>query len=309
MAAQSRKALTGLTIRRAEPSNAIAIRMLLSGLRDGTHTFVACANEHQQIVGAAAMTHSCRQEPLTGPGIAVEVIEPCRRQGIATQLLTQLEIAAQHTYGANGLYAAHRVEWESPEYQAWQWLSFEPIETVDEHVLPIDQFESRLGPILERMRANGHLPTGAEIIPLYRSNLAAVMQLHLDEMGGSRQELYQKLRGNVPGAFHPRYSRVLLVDGRVQGCVLAHRVAKYTAKVDANIVAPELRGGWANVWLKLEAARRALTLGIREFTYTSFDRYTDTRSFSKKLGGRIARRTALMARKIDTPSPSRCGQG
>lgn len=309
MAGHSHKELTGLTIRRGELSDATAIRMLLPGLRDGALALVACAHEYQHIVGAAAMTHSCRQEPLTGPGIAVEVIEPYRRQRIATQLLTRLEIAAGHAYGANALYAAHRVEWESPEFKAWQWLGFEPIETVEEHMLPIDQFESRLGPILERMRANRHLPTSAEIIPLYRSNLAAVMRLHLDEMGGSREELYQRLRGNVPGAFHPRYSRVLVVDGRVQGCVLAHRVAKHTAKVDANIVVPELRGGWANVWLKLEAARRALNLGIREFTYTSFDRYTDTRSFSKKLGGRIVRRTALMARKINAPCPTGRGAG
>jgi hypothetical protein len=122
------------------------------------------------------------------------------------------------------------------------------------------------------------------------------MRLHLDQMGGNRRELYQKLRGQGIGVYHPRYSRVLLIDGRVKGCVLAHRVDKTTARVDANIVDPSLRGGWANIWLKLEASEHALALGIQQFTFTSFDHYTDTRSFSEQLGGTIASTTALMVR-------------
>lgn len=182
--------------------------MLLPILRESALTLIARDDQMQRVVGAAAITRSCRQEPLIGPGAAVEVIAPARRRGIATQLLLQLEAAARQMYGAEALYAAKRVECDGREFHAWQHLGFEPVETVEEHLLPIEQFESRLGPVVERMRANGHIPANSEIIPLYRSNLAAVMQLHLDEMGGSRQELYQKLRGNMPGAFHPRYSRL-----------------------------------------------------------------------------------------------------
>jgi hypothetical protein len=123
--------------------------------------------------------------------------------------------------------------------------------------------------------------------------------LHLDELGGDRGELYHKLRGAGIGAFHPRYSRVLLVGDQTMGCILAHRRDQHTAVVDADIVHPRLRGGWANVWLKLEATRGALRLGIKQFQFTTFDHYTDTRSFSTKLGGATTRITVLMMRPIE----------
>jgi hypothetical protein len=121
-------------------------------------------------------------------------------------------------------------------------------------------------------------------------------------MGGDRGELYRKLRGKGAGAFHPRYSRVLLIDNVVMGCVLGHRISKHTYQVDAVIVEPSLRGGWANAWLKLEASRRALLLGIREFTFTTFSHYGDTRSFTDKLGGTTIRQSVLMARPLAPPN-------
>jgi GNAT superfamily N-acetyltransferase len=287
---------SGLAIYPARTEDAKALRMLLPKLRNGAAYFVAMDDVSKRVVGAAGMTRSCRAEPIAGPGVALELIEPFRRRGIATALATQLENAARSRFAARALYAAHRVEQDSEEMKHGQWLGFRPLDAVEEHVLPIAMFETRLGPLFDRLRAKGRVPLDARIIPLYEANAGAVLQFHIDQLGGDRQELYRKLRGQGPGAFHPRYSRVLLIGDRVQGCVLAHRAGKHTARVDANIVDPALRGGWANVWLKLEAARRALLLGIREFTFTTFDHYTDTRSFTEKLGGTTVRKSVLMVR-------------
>jgi hypothetical protein len=117
-------------------------------------------------------------------------------------------------------------------------------------------------------------------------------------LGGNRGELYRKLRGDGTGVFHPRYSRVLVIGDTTLGCILAHRHDEETAVVDADIVDPSLRGGWANVWLKLEATRGAMRLGIKRFQFTSFDHYNDTRSFSAKLGGAVTKTTVLMMRTL-----------
>jgi GNAT superfamily N-acetyltransferase len=290
----------GFTIHAAKERGR-ALRMLLPQLSEDAAYLVAVEGNGRRAIGAAGMTQSCRPQPYPGPGVLIEVIEPCRRHGVGRALLSGIVKLARQAFQAEAVYAARRVELGSEEMSHWKWMRFVPIETVQEHSLPIGQFESRLGPVFERMRAKGHIPAGARIVPLYQASAAAVMQLHLDHMGGNRRELYEKLQGYGVGVFHPRYSRVLLVDGRVRGCVLAHRADKDTAHVDANIVDPALRGSWANVWLKLEASRHALALGIKQFTFTSFDHYTDTRSFSEKLGGMATRTTALMVRRFAGP--------
>jgi N-acetylglutamate synthase-like GNAT family acetyltransferase len=272
--------------------------MLLPEVRNAAMSIIATGSKPELVIGAAAMTQSCRTQPLKGPGVAIEVIAPCRRQGVGTRLLAGLEAAARQVSAADALYAAARVDEDTAKMQSWQWLGFSAVDSVEEHVLPIEQFEPRLGPLVERLRIKGRIPATAEIVPLYRANAAAVMRLHLDQMGGDRGDLYRKLRSKGAGAFHPRYSRVLLIDNVVKGCVLAHRASKDVAHVDAVIVDPALRGGWANAWLKLEASRRALLLGIKDFKFTSFSHYADTRRFTEKLGGVTVRKSVLMMRRI-----------
>ena len=92
---------------------------------------------------------------------------------------------------------------------------------------------------------------------------------------------------------------MLVVDGRIKGCILAHRRDKETAVVDANIIERSVRGTWANAWLKLEATRGALRLGIKNFEFTTFDHYTDTRGFTEKLGGVTTRTSVLMYRPLN----------
>jgi len=271
--------------------------MLLPELREAAACFVA-VDDRERVVAAAAMTKSCRTQPYAGPGVAIEVIAPCRRRGIASRLLAQLERSARTLFDCQALYAASRVDERSDAMQGWRWLGFQPCEKVEDHELPTAQFESELGPLIDRLRAKGRIPAEARIVPLYEANAPAVLQLHLDEMGGDRAELYRRIRGRGAGAFHPRYSRVLLVNDRVKGCILAHRVAPDVAAVDANIVDPSIRGSWANVWLKLEATRGAIGLGIKSFRFTTFDHYSDTRKFTERLGGITIRTTYLMYRPI-----------
>jgi GNAT superfamily N-acetyltransferase len=284
-----------LTVRPAAVADAKVIRMLLPEIREASACFVAVDEDHSRVIGAAEATRAVRAEPPEGPGVAVHVIPPHRRRGVGRKLLECLETVAVAGH-ARALYSASRVETGSEAEHVWSKLGFSRHDSVETQRLPLDDFEPRLAPLLERMRSR--IPASAEIIPLYRSNLPAVLQLHRDNLGGDRAEIYRKLRGHGVAAFHPRYSRVLLVDGRVAGCILAHRKDAETAVVDADIVDPALRGGWANVWLKLEATRGALRLGIKNFEYTTFDHYADTRSFTKKLGGVTIETKALMMKML-----------
>ena len=290
----------GFHIRPAESHDAKAFRMLLPQVGETSLRLVAVAEQDQRVVGAAAVSRSMRPKPPMGPGIAVHVIPPWRRRGVGSSLLEQL-ISKLAAPSAEAVYAMQKVEAGTEEEQGWLWLGFEPLETVVYHELPLTAIEARLAPLYDWICKKEGIPENAEIIALCDANREAVVDLHLATLGGNREFLLSKLRGEGLGAFHPLYSRVLIVDDAVKGCILAHRESKEVAVVDANILSPDVRGGWANLWLKLEATRNALQLGIERFVYSTFDHYADTRAFSKMLGGVETRRMLLMHRPLVAP--------
>ena len=298
MAQQFDIAASGFAVREAILPEAKACRMLLPHFDPAGFYLVAVEQRTGLVVGAAALTQSRRAKPPIGPGVAIHVIPPCRRQGIGRALVTALLDAAQRS-DDQSLYSARKVDLADDELPAWQGLGFHAIETVEEHELALKDLLPRLAPLVAWMRETNHIPPEARIVPLYAANRAHVLELHLDHLGGDRGDVYQRLRGLGSSAFHPRYSRVLLLGERVVGCLLAHRVEQDAAVVDAVIVAPELRNGWASVWLKLEAGQGAEPLGVRRFQFTSFDHYEDTRRFTERLGGVVTRRWGLRARLIE----------
>lgn len=281
-------------IRPPHESEAKACRMLLPAVREAAVTLVATAGAEQRVVGAAALTKSLRPKPPFGPGVDLHVIPPWRRRGIGRSLLEQLKRSAAISPQIEALYAINKVEAGTAEEQGWRWLGFCPLETVIHHELALSALEPRLAPLHEWMLKNNWIPADAQIIALCDSDRDAVAKLHMEILGGQRDLLLRKMHGRGPQAYHPTYSRVLLVTGEIKGCILAHRESADLAVVDANILDPSVRGGWANVWLKLEATRGAARLGIERFEYSTFDHYTDTRAFSEKLGGVEKRRMLLM---------------
>ena len=170
--------------------------------------------------------------------------------------------------------------------------------SVEDHDLPTERFEAELGPLFDRMRERGAFPQVRRSFRFTGRTRPPYCNCTLTKWAATAANCIARFAGIGAGAFHPRYSRVLLIDGRVKGCILAHRVAADVAAVDADILDPKLRGGWANVWLKLEATRGALRLGIKTFRFTTFDQYTDTRSFTQRFGGETTRVMQLMYRPI-----------
>jgi N-acetylglutamate synthase-like GNAT family acetyltransferase len=282
------------SIRAALEADARAVRMLLSTTTDTFgHILVAESREERRIIAAGGLTRSQRSKPLLGPGVAIHVVPPFRESGVAEALLASLAEYAK-AIKAEALYATQKVDVESEAMRFWDSLGFIPCETVEHHELLVDQFETQLAPLYEKMRAHGKIPDSARIIPLFAADLSQVLQLHVAELGGDTTTLSQKLRGMVPRSFTPRLSKVLTVNDRVVGFILANRISREVAHVDANVVAPEVRGGWANVWLKLEATREAIKNGITTFVFTTFDHYKDTRSFTERLDGVTVRISVLM---------------
>lgn len=298
---------TPFSTRVALDTDARAVRMLFSTSTDiFAHVLVAESGEPLRVVGAGGITKSRRPKPLPGPGITLHVIPPARGKGIARSLVSQLAAYAASSR-AQALYAMQKVDATSDAMRAWSALGFRVCETVEHHDLLVDQFEPQLVPLYERLRSRGKIPSNARIIPLYDADLDQIIQLHLAILGGNSNSLGERLRGQAPGSFAPRHSRVLLLGDRVAGFILAHRVSQEVMYVDANVLAPDVRGNWANVWLKLEATRGAIESGIKKLVFTTFDHYRDTRSFTDKLQGTTVWKSVLMYHPLG-PSPPCVGE-
>lgn len=273
--------------------------MLLPELADVRQSsWVARDGKHGLIVGAAAATEARRPKRPVGPGVALHVIPPCRRNGIGRSLVSALAAHAVER-GDEALYAARRVDVDGEEFAAWCALGFGPLEIVEHHALDIGAIVPRLAPLIDWLRNHDRIPANARIVPLYAADRDQVLQLHLDHLGGDRENLLRRLAGVSPESFHPRYSRVLLLDDRAVGCVLAHRSGAREATVDAVVVIPELRNDWANAWLKFEACQGAMAIGVTHLNFASFDQYKDTRLFTAQAGGATIRKTALFALPIE----------
>lgn len=288
-------------IREAEVRDRRAVRMLLPEVTQPALRLVACDGQDGRVLGAAALLEAMRRRPPVGPGAMLHVIPPRRGEGIGRALVETLARAARER-NAEAIYAIRRVDAGSEHQRAWESLGFTPLEQVVEHEVYLIRVIERLTPLWERIADHRWAPSDARLVSLYQADRQQVADLHLRELGGERRDLLQKLRGEGVGAYQAVYSRVLLTGSKhapaVVGCLLARRVDRATAIVEANVVDRDVRGGWANVWLKLDASRGAQSLGIERFVFRTFDQYQDTRAFTEQVGGKELRTELLMHRLL-----------
>jgi hypothetical protein len=82
---------------------------------------------------------------------------------------------------------------------------------------------------------------------------------------------------------------VLLLDGTVVGAQLVSIAADGIPEVEANVVIPTLRRGWANLLLTHEGTRTGVRHGSARFRFFCDDRVIDTINLARRSG---ATRTA-----------------
>ena len=285
-----------------------ACRMLLpqaTGPGRRAKLFVAACGTPQRVVGAAALGLDARRETHEGWQVDLRVVVPFRRRGIGRALMRQVVARAE----AHGAAALHAWEWVDPDgdaARAWAAFGFAPARRKREYEADIAAASSTLIPLYEQVRAAGYIPAGARIIPLSDADPTAVADLHVQYLGGSRRLLMPLLAGAAPDRYHPKYSRVILLDGRVVGASLGRVMPDGVCEVDAHVLHPSVRMGWANLWLKMEAAERLLEDGIRTMRYFSLERHTDTQRISRQAGCRLLRTVVQMRRPL-APSPAAPG--
>jgi hypothetical protein len=259
--------------------------------------FAAVAGTPQRVVGAAAVGMDRRLETAGAWQIDLRVIVPFRRRGIGRALVEHVaDLARAHRVAA--LHAWEWVEADSEAARAWAALGFSPAQRKLEYEADIAAASSTLPPSYRQVIADKWIPETARMVPLAGADYDAIARLHVEYLGGSRRLLLPLLDGSAPDCFHRKYSRVMLLDGRVVGFSLGRIGADGVCEVDAHVLHPSVRMGWANLWLKMEAAERLLEDGIRTMRYFSLEQHGDTRRISRQAGCRLLRTLVQMRREL-----------
>ena len=305
-----------VVVRAPSAAEVRACRMLLpeaTGAVQRSRLYVATAGEPARVVGAAALGLDRRPAMQLDWQVDLRVIAPFRRQGIGRALLNHVIVQA----GAHGIRAVHAWAWVEPDSEparAWQAFGFAPFRRRMDFEADLVHSCSILVPLYDEVRAHGWIPNDARIVPLAEADAQAVARLHVEHLGGNLRLLLPLLRGPALDRYDPDLSRVLLVDGKVMGFTLGKVMPDGVCAFDANVLHPAVRLGWANVWLKVEAAQLLLSRGVTKVRYSTFARHTDTQRISRQVGAQLVRTLLQMRRELtpippSVPPPAAAGAG
>jgi GNAT superfamily N-acetyltransferase len=279
-----------------------ACRMLLprassSGQR--CRFFVAVVGEPARVVGAAAIGMDRRVETRGAWQVDLRVIVPYRRRGIGRALVERV-VGQARRHGVGALHAWDWVEPAGDTARAWAALGFAPAQRKLEYETNLAFSLPTILPLYEQVRERGWIPDAARIVALSDADRDAVAALHEQFLGGSRRLLMPLLDGSAPGAYDPAFSRVLLLDGRVVGFTLGRILPGGVCEIDANVLHPSVRLGWANLWLKVEAAQLLMSHGVHTIRYFSLEQHTDTHRLSRQAGAKLIRTLVQMRRELSS---------
>jgi GNAT superfamily N-acetyltransferase len=309
----------GFAIRLPTPAERRACRMLLPAPLTGAEpctVVVASVPAHvlgrrddppdaPRIVGAIAVAQPHARSPSRWPRVCVHVIPPLRRHGIATALMRTvvdherrrgLGRLPDGRLGPVALAAWDDVDPQGDVARQWQSIGFTSEFEYEEHELSVQAVVDRFGPLLAEMTQAGWIPGDARIVPLAEADAAQreqLVQLYVEHLNGAAEQVRAEL--NDPRVSDPALSMVLLRGGRPVGFTLGAVREPGVCTVDANVLEPSHRLGWANLWLKLTAGEVLLSRGIPRTRFQTRDAYSDTRKVVRQVNG-VTRRLARFYR-------------
>jgi GNAT superfamily N-acetyltransferase len=286
-------------IRLALPAEERAGRMLLPAAFKALLPpilYVAVIGKPAQVIGSAALL-AWRQGNPPGFKVEIRVALPFRRRGIGATLL-RAAMAEARSKGMKALYASGPVEVGSDEAAMWGRLGFSSCITENHYDADPHRMWALLDPVCRKMAAHGWVPADARVVPLVEAPAREVAALHARHLGGAMPVLLARVRGKHKDAFHPTASLVLMVGDRVGGILLARRPQPGVSAIDACVVAPELRLGWANALLKLHAAQNAIRDGIQTLCFTAHESHPDTRQLAASTGAILVKTDVIPYRLL-----------
>lgn len=244
------------------------------------------ASDGEDIRGVAAVLWSTGGFPLQ-----LFVFEPFRRRGIGRALVDAVVDAA---HGETGTLRNWFPVVESSAAAAFlSRMGF----AVERRLLGFDGDSAGFVEQAVRLRAlierSGRVPDDARIITLGEAPRQEVAKLVAAEFGTAPAFASAQLQTGA--GYDPSLCVVATHGGRVVGAVLAAREGP-CLRVDVTAVAPDHRGGWANLLLLTSLVERGIAAGVSRFRFFCDEDNRDTLNIARRAKANALER-ALMFRK------------
>ena len=145
------------------------------------------------------------------------------------------------------------------------------------------RFENTMTALAERM-AN-KIPEDVVVVRLADAPAEGVVHLVTPQFASLPHDIAWRIRPGAHHGYDRDVSLVLMRGTDVLGAMLVRRSGDL-AEVDVNVVAPAVRGRWANVLLLEGMARRARMAGVKSFHFFCEEHVRDTVNLARRSGAR-----------------------
>ncbi len=245
---------------------------------------VALDETGTKVIGAAALGCETRPPHHERWYTDLHVILPYRKKGVATALLDRI-IALSDLHSIAAIDSWGWAEEGSTAEEAWLKFGFSIAQDKHEFFGKVQSVIDGTRQLHELSVKRGRIPPNARIIPLKDADKLAVARLHARHLGGTVERLLPMMDSSTSDAFDWDRSPILVLDDKVVGCVLVRIYpAEQLSSCDAVIVEQGIRGGWASVWLRYEAALWSHNADCVTVRFHAMAQHKDTQHVSKRLG-------------------------
>jgi hypothetical protein len=217
-------------------------------------------------------------------GVHVEAVPGQRDPGVEQSLVGYAQAYAA-SHGASALQTLRWFEQGSSDEAHWASLGFVAHQFRYVHEIDASRGYERLTPLIQQVREHGWIPPDARIISLADADIEQVCNLHLEYLGGVREQLMPLLDGSGPHPYDPQASLVLLCGEKVMGFTLGTFPEPTRCDVAANVLHPAVRFGWADMFLKYAALERVTERHVTRFRFCTAEKHRDSRRSLEWVGG------------------------
>lgn len=273
-------------IRRASPDELTEVRRLLPQVFTAGSApdivLVAAGKASRPLLGAAAVSWQAWGKPPGFPFL-LHVIEPARRRGIGRALVAAVARACRGE--TERLRGWRSVDEDSDAEAFLRAVGFSVTRRVLHFEGDAQAFYDEVGTILKRIAASGRMPREMTISPLAVIEAPPLARFVSETFGSAYETCLVNARGIGPNAWDRERSMVLRIGGQIKGALLG-RWRDGMPEVDVLLVAPELRGGWANVAMLGAAMDVGLTAGVSRFRLCCEDSQINTMKLARRVAAR-----------------------